>query len=300
MFIGDAIKKGNMWEPHIRFVLEQILDPEKVSLNIGAHIGSHTVTMAKKSKKVYAFEPQPMIHWLLRLNLFDNGLNNFETFNKAVGNKKGMVTLDGNDYWSQGREMRYDREEGVNYGAVSIGKGGTEIEMITIDGLNIEEPISAILVDVEGAECAVFWGAKNTIRKNRPSILFERNDRKVTPQMEKICEMTSEIKDFKIEDFVSDLNYNPLVFFGEEAFLIPMPDKPFSIPSEFTNGWKYDGKTFFFPGRKNAKMAQVKNDLLMVIFPDDTRKYFFCTVGFDGSLVWSNGDRWVPKVRASE
>ena len=93
MYIGQAIKNGKLWEPHIEFVLKNILDSNKSSINIGTHIGSHSVTMAKGSKKFYGFEPQPIIHWLMRLNLFDNGLNNFETFNNAVGNKRGMITL---------------------------------------------------------------------------------------------------------------------------------------------------------------------------------------------------------------
>lgn len=293
MYIGQAIKNGKLWEPHIEFVLKNILDSNKSSINIGTHIGSHSVTMAKGSKKFYGFEPQPIIHWLMRLNLFDNGLNNFETFNNAVGNKRGMITLSKEDYWTGGKDLLYNSDINVNYGAVSIGKGGTEIEMITIDQLNIEDPISVILIDVEGAEPAVFWGAKEIIKKNRPSLVFERNQRVITLEMEEICELTPEIKNFKIEDFVLDLNYNLPISYGDDIFLIPMPENPFFINKEFTNGWKFDGLNFNYINRHPAKISWVKNNYLLVLFPDFS-EFFFCEIQINGVLKWSNGDLWYP------
>lgn len=52
-------------------------------------------------------------------------------------------------------------------------KEGRKIETITIDSLNIQEPISFMKVDVQGSDLFVLEGAIETIKRHKMPILFE-------------------------------------------------------------------------------------------------------------------------------
>lgn len=44
---------------------------------------------------------------------------------------------------------------------------------MTIDSLNIQEPVSFMKIDIEGADLFALQGARETIMKNRMPIIFE-------------------------------------------------------------------------------------------------------------------------------
>lgn len=60
----------------------------------------------------------------------------------------------------------------INYGGMRLGQGGEEVRAITLDSLNLKN-VSLIKVDVQGAEQLMFYGARDTIRRNMPVIAYE-------------------------------------------------------------------------------------------------------------------------------
>jgi FkbM family methyltransferase len=127
---------------------------------------------------VYAFEPQAMLHKLLKSNVIMNSLPNVVCFNKAVGECNAMVEMnpystDGSNNYSN---IEYGTDNLYNLAGVQIGTGGEEVEMIAIDSLNLEA-CDFIKIDVEGYEPHVIEGAINTIKKFKPVISYESNSK---------------------------------------------------------------------------------------------------------------------------
>ena len=90
-----------------------------------------------------------------------------------------------------------------NLGGVAIGEGGEGgIQMKTIDSMNLDS-LNFLKIDVEGAEPYVIEGAKKTIAKYKPIILYENNWKKENEYMKKLMGEPIEIK-----EFLKEIGYN--------------------------------------------------------------------------------------------
>ena len=162
----DMIKRyivdGRQWEHHTLELLEEHVEPGSVVVEIGAHIGSHTVPVARLVGpwgRVYAFEPQRKIYRELVHNVALNGITNVVPLRYAVGDGDARVI-----------ELNPTRLG--NEGGTSVGSGGDQAELRSLDSFGFER-VSVLKIDVEGYEDEVLKGAVNTIRRSRPIILIE-------------------------------------------------------------------------------------------------------------------------------
>lgn len=136
---------------------------DKVVLDIGANIGNHSLYFANEcnAKKVFAFEPIPQTFKILDKNI---QINSFEdriyAYNCACGDKKCFAKNPNYDLKNIGGTCLEETQEG-------------DINVITIDDLDIQEKIGLIKIDVEGFEKKVILGALKTIEKNKPMIVLE-------------------------------------------------------------------------------------------------------------------------------
>jgi FkbM family methyltransferase len=164
--------------------LKKIIQSSKLALDIGAHVGSHSIIYSNLNfdLKILAFEPQKKIFELLKYNIDFSNLENVHPYNLAVGNTSGTTTLDsivhepGHDIL-----LSYDINLPANFGGVGLGPGGERVQMVSIDDLELER-CDYIKIDVEGAENLVILGGRKTILKYKPSIFFESNHTHMTPQ----------------------------------------------------------------------------------------------------------------------
>ncbi len=138
--------------------------PATVFLDIGAHIGSVTGAVTKRSPgtKVIAFEAVPEKTELLRKKFPDVTIHHC-----AVSNSSGEVTfyisLEKSSYSSLDNKL-----------AANSGKTrAITVKAYRLDEMNIEGKVDIIKVDVEGAEQGVFEGGQALIKKNLPLIFFE-------------------------------------------------------------------------------------------------------------------------------
>lgn len=198
--VKEALRSGQPWEPGLQEVMDSHIRPNSVVLDVGAHIGSHTLPLAKAVGAdgiVYAFEPQRKIYRELVKNIELNNLENVVPLRFAVGAEHGiveMVSVAGRD------------------GLARVGKGGEEAELRTIDSFGFQN-VSLIKIDVEEYEGPVLMGALQTIRTWHPIIVIEilgaRIYDRVSPETQRSIDRTRKIfKDLDYElEYISGADY---------------------------------------------------------------------------------------------
>jgi FkbM family methyltransferase len=159
--IKASLCKGEMWESWNHELLEEYTEPGTTVIDVGAHIGTHTIVMSRMvgaDGRVYAFEPQKKVFRELVSNLRLNGIDNVVPLRYAVGAEAGIIEMD--PIWDK------------NEAATAVGKGGDQAELRTIDSFDFSN-VSLIKIDVEGYEGYVLDGSEKTIRTWRPAIIIE-------------------------------------------------------------------------------------------------------------------------------
>jgi FkbM family methyltransferase len=226
--IGSCLKSGKPWEEKIiTFCFGLCSDMSGVMVDGGSHIGCFTIPMSKLFPSVHCFDMQKEMLDLLETNLEDNNINNVKVYNCALGPTFGTVTVNGKvcDGFSTGSELIYSTENPVNYGGISIGPGGMRVFMVPLDSLKLE--VSFIKFDLEGSESLAFYGARETIARCRPIILYERTWKSVTEEMKSAIdsdrvELMHLAYQFDIEQYVKLLDYyDPIPVTGGDKILLP-------------------------------------------------------------------------------
>ncbi len=173
---------------------------EGIVIDIGANGGMHTIPLARALRgdgKVIAIEPEPKNFSVLRKNILLNKLKNVIPLNLACSDSKGECTFYLDKSGDGGHSLIKD---------TPIKKRG-EIRVKTdrldniIKILNLKR-VDLIKVDVEGAESEVFRGAKKTLRKFHPKIIFEAWNGEYLDKSRKVLEPIG----YKISK-ISDENY---------------------------------------------------------------------------------------------
>jgi hypothetical protein len=183
-----SLARGLVFEEEIilKSVLPHITSSpgKKVVLDVGGHIGSHTLLYAKyiPDSLVYTFEPQSVLFAILEKNIQTNGLPNVRLYNNAVGHECRRCTMSKMLYDGYDCDIDYNTSKKLNYGGLQLGKNGEPTTMITIDSLKLPQ-CDYIKIDVEGAESLVLIGASETIQKFKPIIFFEYTDKRVNEEM---------------------------------------------------------------------------------------------------------------------
>jgi len=147
---------------------KQFCDKNKIFLDIGAHSGTYTISLASLCKEVYSFEPQKMTYYSLCGSVALSNLQNVTCCQFGLGSDeqrgKQLLNIVSND---GGGSTLHSRNNIIS---------STEVEIKTLDELNLSN-ISFIKMDVEDNEYYVLLGSKYTlIRNNYPTIIFELND----------------------------------------------------------------------------------------------------------------------------
>lgn len=166
---NEIIKKGEYDSNTLAFIHDvlSIIKP-KVSLDIGANIGNHSLIIAGISERVISFEPIAFLFEVLQQNL---KINHFEN---ATPVNVGLSTVDS--------EAEIFVDHNGNLGSSSLTERHGDGELLSINLKNgdtllaqmaITEGIDFIKIDVEGHEAEALLGLEKTIRLNQPLILLE-------------------------------------------------------------------------------------------------------------------------------
>ena len=170
LYIGQAIAKyGEYARLETRF-LEPLCHPGDIVIDVGANIGVHTVTFARRvgsEGAVIAFEPQRLVFQALCANVALNSLANVECHQAAIGATRGTVVVP---------ELDFNRA--ANFGAVSLAtnRQGRPVPMLPLDDFAGLPRLRLVKIDIEGMEIEAIEGAKRLIAQFRP-LLYVENDR---------------------------------------------------------------------------------------------------------------------------
>lgn len=170
-FISNQLKKNLIWEKHLHDVFNEYITPNSIVIEGGCHIGSHTIKLGMLAKQVYAFEPMTSSYNLLEKNININKLKNVTIFKKGLSNNCNSAYFE----W-----IPKDNPGGSGLCNNPMGKPAwikeeenlTEVELITIDSLNLDR-LDFIKLDIEGYEKLAISGGMKTIRKYKPVITLE-------------------------------------------------------------------------------------------------------------------------------
>ena len=148
--------------PELR-LLRYLVDRGRVSLDVGANLGLYTYFLARRSPRVYAFEPNPYPFRVLA-RVADR---NVTVLPVALSDRSGEVDLAvprGPRGWSS-NGAAVERDFPFRSTVVRVA-------CRRIDDLGLA-PIGFIKIDVEGHERQVLAGAQETLARDRPRLLVE-------------------------------------------------------------------------------------------------------------------------------
>jgi FkbM family methyltransferase len=192
MYISRYLEKYGEWsEPEVD-LYKQIVNKKFVVVEVGAHIGTHTVPIAKLADTVICYEPQRIIYQTLCHNIIKNNLTNVTTYMMGAGDENKDIQLNEIDY-----NYYLQKNEQANTGGTQIEKlitnKGYKSAIVKLDDhLNNLASLHFIKIDAEYMEIKVLKGAQKLIEKYKPVIYFE-----------------FDLKDHKeLVKFVDSLGYN--------------------------------------------------------------------------------------------
>lgn len=146
-----------------------LVQRDRIAVDAGANRGIWSEMMRRYARHVHAFEPNPKLYEELRRG----AAKGVTPHRLALSNETGTA------------ELRIPkRQQGYsNYGASlsEVAIGSSTYKSITVRTARLDDldlgDVGFIKIDVEGHESAVIDGAKETLRKYRPNLIVELEER---------------------------------------------------------------------------------------------------------------------------
>lgn len=131
-----------------------------VFVDLGAFIGdsifNYINNYGENYKKIYAYEVSKNNFETLQGNIKSKNVLNVVFKNKAVGKENGYMFIE-------------EHEDSSSIKVNNVGDEDNKVEVVTIDN-DIDDDVTFIKMDIEGAEQDAILGCMNTIQKNHPKL----------------------------------------------------------------------------------------------------------------------------------
>lgn len=158
-------------------VLDQVVRPGMVVVDIGANIGEISMVAANRvgaEGRVVAFEPVALHADRLENHLRRNGLDWVQVERVALSDHNGELPM----FESCGQGSPDDEHSGLNslYGGGDGAPPTDTVRVTTLDDYLQAHPlprIDVIKVDIEGAELPCLVGARRTLARHLPYLIIE-------------------------------------------------------------------------------------------------------------------------------
>src|SRR6266511_932588 len=154
----SCIKSGGVFEPEVVETAKAYIWPGSTVLYVGANFGQMSVLFSRfvgVAGQIHSFEADPFVYELLQKTLAANNCQNVTAHLGAV-------------YDRPNQQLCYPVQNFKRFGAYgSYGidpneTAGRTVKTLTIDGLNINTPISFMKVDIQGSDLFALRGAVET------------------------------------------------------------------------------------------------------------------------------------------
>lgn len=200
----------------IVLLMNRILRPGMVALDVGANIGEITMAAARRvgsNGHVYSFEPMASIYPRLKEHVAMNGMNQVTPIAKGLSDRTGTATL----FLAEAAFEDGTRHDGLGtlYPTASRSVAAGDVELTTLDEFCTNSNITRIdlvKIDVEGAELDVLKGGLTSIARFQPFLIVE------------VQRETTRAAGYESEDIISLLKSMGYTFFviGRKARLHPL------------------------------------------------------------------------------
>jgi FkbM family methyltransferase len=237
LYIGNVFKSGQYWDEDTLFQLKKYINPEYNILEIGGHCGTSSIIYASylsENSKIYVYEPQLKMFEILLQNINQNNLQD-----KIIPKKMGIFCYEGIgnmnniDLDGGGGEVqkRYNEEceLSCNFGGICLGNGGEQIQLTTIDKINVPN-IGFIHCDAQGSENFIFSKSTDVLNKYKPVILYENNQEYGKYLYENVCNTYSDYVNeskFDVKKYcVENLQYSFIDKYNKSIDTLLIPPQP--------------------------------------------------------------------------
>ena len=162
-------------------ILSRFSNPNMDAVDVGVYRGVYSYRMSQEFKHVHAFEANPLIYPFLKKNL-PKIIENISLYNCALSDQVGLANL---KMPIRSKSFFKDNyEELYQLGAATIHQNNNfdnfntiEVDKKKLDDILYDKKIGFIKIDVEGHEKEVINGSKNIIKKYKPNLLVEIEER---------------------------------------------------------------------------------------------------------------------------
>lgn len=166
---NDTLAKKKFHEKHFIDLIKILLNKNHNAVDLGAHIGMHSLLMSKiiKGGKIFSFECDSLLYSLLQININKNKIKNIFPYKFAVSNKSGdCVSLSALDY----------SDKSLNAGVTHICNENIFHSNLTLsirlDDLSLPF-INFIKMDIQGSEFLALKGMNRILDSDRPIFFVE-------------------------------------------------------------------------------------------------------------------------------
>jgi FkbM family methyltransferase len=233
-------------EPELR-LLPYLCDSRKTSLDIGAAGGLYMAHLLRLSAYCIAFEPRPAEADRLR-SVLARAAHHASVESVALSDLTGETKLrtpieDPGRSTIEASNLLEDEDGGcLNEVTVPVRR----LDDYALDNVGFAK------IDVEGHELAVLKGGEHTVRRHRPSLLIEIEDR----------HRKNAIRD--VIDFLTDLDYSGFFLLNDRLRPLNEFDRELHQDSRNIGGWKshwerkgiYINNFIFVPSERQQEFTQ--------------------------------------------
>ena len=187
LLIDNAIYYMGTWEPEVVAAIRRTLRPGGVAVDVGAHSGFMTLHMAHQvgpTGRVLAFEPTSWAYERLTTNVELNG------FHQVTARRAGL---------SDAPAVTASTLVPTSYPLV--GERPHVLDSLVIETLDAVctseglERLDFVKCDTDGWEAHVMRGARETLRRFRPVVLFEVNPTGLAERGETVAGLVDLVRD---------------------------------------------------------------------------------------------------------
>ena len=190
--VDEMVLSQGSYETHVLFFLRDTmakLNPEEgVFLDVGANSGQHSMFMSRYAKAVHAFEPFPPVLKRFRHMLEINKITNVTVHPVGLGREAARLPFDGQE---------------LSFSSAASNKTRPTMELKIVSGdAALKQAgvarIDLIKMDIEGFEKAALLGLADTLRRDRPVVVFELT---INPERPGLFSSTADLRDAFPKDY---------------------------------------------------------------------------------------------------
>ncbi len=172
----NYIKNNHMFDDYVVEACKKYIEPGSTVIDVGANFGQMSLQWSKlvgENGHVHAFECSDYVSYFLKKTIEKNDhAKNIKVHTEAAwivsGVKLNMLKPDGSP---RGQFFSGMGIKGENQDPRMMPTH--EVISIALDDIEYETRVSVIKVDAQGSDFFVLKGAKETILKHKPMIIFE-------------------------------------------------------------------------------------------------------------------------------